>query len=228
MFNSKLFYFCVLIPFVSFGFENTKIKIVSLDIVLPHIDSKLSFDSFKQEDMKKIKPFFIQKYEVSKVEFFPFAEKLANKNKIIENIESSLWLDKYSYYDEDEELIPVTKISFDMANKYCKSIKGRVPTELEWVIAAKTDKEVIVNDDYLNSVDMSIKTSNGLYGIYGNVWEMTSSKYENQDDKIIIKGGSYQNTQTPQFFNPRFRNFINKTSLNHEYEHIGFRCVFDK
>jgi len=256
-----LLYISTLLPLTTFAFQNPKVVINPANISIPQLNAPFAFDSYK-DTHKPLNSFYIQKYEVTKNNFLIFATSYAKNKKHIEDLKSSLWLEKYEYYDEEESLLPVTKVSYDMATKYCHSIGGRLPTQQEWIVAAITPTKegkyqkspekflsfptitypfepthyVITNseeqgrfsDDFLNSVDLSLESANGLKGMLGNVWEMTSSFYQNQDDKIIIKGGSYQNSQTPLFYDVRFTNYININTTSHEYEHIGFRCVFNK
>ncbi|MBL0707897.1 MAG: SUMF1/EgtB/PvdO family nonheme iron enzyme [Sulfurimonas sp.] len=245
----KLSFIYLFFPLVTLAFENAKVEIVPQNLAIPQLKSKLAFET-SHKSFQTQKPFYIQKYEVSKRNFFEFAKEYSKHHKKIENMKTALWLEKYDYYDEDDALLPVTKVSFDIAGKYCKSIDARLPTQQEWILAAITptkigkyqNKESVFiayptigyesaqekMDNYLTTVDLSIESANGLFGMMGNVWEMTTTLYEGEDDKIVIKGGSYKNREDREFFDVRFVNFIYRSSKSYEYEHIGFRCAYDK
>ncbi len=238
MLSINNFKILLLSPVLLFGFENQKVLIIpQQNINLPKLTSKLGFDSIPLQTSTTTKSFYIQQYEVNKKDFYPFALQLIKNKNLIENIDSEQWIEKYVVYDEDDELFPVTKVSFNIASQYCKSIKGRLPTEKEWVLAAITETDLgkfsdkYIIDNSLLPVDLSVRSSNGLFGMVANVWEYTISPYDNthnSKNKIIIKGGSYLNVENKDFYNPRFRNFTLKEDINYEYDHIGFRCVFDK
>lgn len=283
MINFKKLFFFLFIPFYLFGFDNTKVEIIpTKNLNFEKQNSKFGFDGKVYEDID-IKPFFIHRYEVSMGEFYSFAKSYIQGKKTIENLDPQQWLEKYWYdsdYDEDDYNpadFPVSKVSYDMANKYCKSIDGRLLSELEWMVASvtptkigryqeklkgfvkyvsidypiddghfllKSSQDILLrcndnryNDKYCieNSMSlpvyMTVESANGLFGMMGNVWEITSSTYgvnHKDNQKIILKGGSYRDSLDMDFLDIRFRNYISKKSTSHEYDHIGFRCVFDK
>jgi len=167
---------------------------------------------------------------------------------------------------------PVTQVSWDDANAYCNfAINGRLPTEDEWEYAARGGKklrlypwgdkflpkkmniwngpkwmELPENDGFetFSPVDsFGSQNKYGLYNIVGNVWEMTSSYYEedrfgstglsatkifpkNGPGEMVKKGGSFmchENTCDMYKLHKRSQNSHDSSALN-----LGFRCVADE
>ncbi len=138
---------------------------------------------------------------------------------------------------------PAEQISWFKATAYCEKIGKRLPTELEWEIAAKGSAETIYfwgNDpdaayawyggDYdLGHHPVGKKKPNafGLFDTAGNVWEWTStsssevSKYSGEKVvKRVVKGGSFN--VSPNLITPDSRMELSPKS---RLFNVGFRCA---
>jgi len=124
---------------------------------------------------------------------------------------------KYKSYN-----LPVFNISYDNALKCCQKMGGDLPTPKEWsVVGIMALKNFDFNNSFNDFVEVeSAKKTGKLYGIFGNVWEMTKSN----NDKVILKGGSFY-TKKDYFFNPLLDNLVLKKYIS-SYEDVGFRCVY--
>lgn len=238
---------------VANSYQIEKIYISSdKSISIPKIkDTKLQEYSYSIKD-KKLKPFYISKYETTINQYIKY--KKANNLKLEIEI------------DEDSLNEPITNIDFDTALKVCKFYKGRLPTELEWIVSAsiklapskcyeyikdnsfspyptknyplkENDKHIgcmMEDDDEIEAdligselleVEDSYENINGTYGMLGNVWEWVDEdkKYFNQSYKTI-KGGSFANFEQNELFDSRVSNFIKPDT---KMTNIGFRCVWD-
>ncbi len=129
---------------------------------------------------------------------------------------------------------PVEKINWFEARSYCEKIGKRLPTEWEWEKAAKAGT---VTEFYWGSgsadhfgwhkgnadkqthpVGKRIPNAYGLYDMAGNVWEWTSSDYENGGK--VQRGGSWRNGVGSMKSDYRIN------SLPHyKYHYVGFRCA---
>lgn len=172
-----------------------------------------------------VQDFYIDKYEVTISEYQKFdpsyvpPEKFNNPN------------------------MPVTNISYTMASNYAKSIGKRLPTEVEWIRAARgnSNKDYAFGDYF--SMDKSRVGLNwesgpavvgsylpnifGIYDMTGNVWEWVATNYINPKSPgkriyFILKGGSwYYSQENSKIDNIRVERF-DFSSID-----IGFRCALD-
>ena len=134
---------------------------------------------------------------------------------------------------------PVVHISYFDACAYCKWKGGRLPTAEEWDRLAG-DTVILGNVwqglfPYVDSgadgyqirsapVGRYEPNSNGLYDMFGNVWEWTTSIKPGKGERII-KGGSFLcDYNVCQGYIPsRYQTTMDDSGLNH----LGFRCVYD-
>ncbi len=134
---------------------------------------------------------------------------------------------------------PVTQVSYYDACAFCEWKGGRIPNADEWDYIA--GDSVIIgniwegifpyvdegNDGYKISVaprGMFAPNKNGLYDIFGNVWEWTATQDKIKNERII-KGGSFlcdYNVCTG-YIPSKYQTTRDDSGLNH----LGFRCVYD-
>lgn len=134
---------------------------------------------------------------------------------------------------------PVVQVTYNDAIAYCEWAKVRLPTEEEWMHAClegktSSKKINIFHDSTNDSVDGYTYTSPAkafppnalnIYGMFGNVWEITASKYDASNSIYAMKGGSFLcSAEYCKGYTAEARQSISK---NDAYFHVGFRVVKD-
>jgi formylglycine-generating enzyme required for sulfatase activity len=155
----------------------------------------------------------------------------ANGVMLLEHWDNSKW---------NERDHPVEEVSWYEAEAYAKWAGKRLPTEEEWEKAARgTDGHPypwgdMFGKEKCNSAEAAIggttpvtKYVNGLspYGCYdmaGNVWEWTSSNYDNSGNSKVLRGGSWGDKSLR--VRSAFRGNNNPMVRSGA---IGFRCAQD-
>ncbi|MBZ0257261.1 SUMF1/EgtB/PvdO family nonheme iron enzyme [bacterium] len=169
-------------------------------------------DRFEQPiHPEEIPAFYINKYEVTNQEYYEFVENQSHRPPLH-------WIDGQIPIGKEKH--PVSWISFEDAEAYCKWKGGRLPTEFEWERAArgnemrvfpwgnKFDPE-LANTWESNREDTAAVGSYpfgaspfGVHDMSGNVFEWTSSffkPYPGSKAKLegaqkthrILRGGSW-------------------------------------
>ncbi len=199
----------------------------------------------EEERVVEVKPFFIDKYEVTNRRYRDFVE--ATNHPAPAN-----WKDgKYAPGEAD---LPVSGVSWQDAVDYCDwrtkvtGKKHRLPTEEEWEFAARSGSAQLYpwgnewNPAAANTkeqgrgkmVDVGTfrqgENSFGMSDMIGNAAEWTSSEYKPtpgfncrpaEGIQKIVKGGDY-NTPTSEA-RASYRIWLAPTGGN--YTTLGFRCV---
>jgi formylglycine-generating enzyme required for sulfatase activity len=170
------------------------------------------------------KAFLIDRFEVSREQFSTFNPD-------------------YRFHPKKARF-PVSMVTFEQAENYCKSNGRRLPNETEWEKAARgpdgrkwpwkkyyehpnngfsgfLPENVDHRDEWISPY--------GVYGMGHNVWEWTSDWYKSDKTSEadrnrykVIRGGLLQ-THTIIKFTPTF--FRNKMEPTAYFNFIGFRCA---
>jgi len=202
--------------------------------------SNTGFSNEVPERKVYVKAFYIDKYEVSNIDYKKFidatgypAPKHWNNNM----------------YAAGEDNYPVVNISYYDAVAYAKYVGKRLPTEEEWEKAARfTDGRRYPWGNEWNKTKCNTyvylanngpkpvnsypegKSMYGCYNMSGNVWEWTSTYYKlvKENDSflnkkyIVVKGGSWLKLGNVARCSVR-----DGLPPNEGYADVGFRCVKD-
>jgi formylglycine-generating enzyme required for sulfatase activity len=188
-----------------------------------------------------VKAFLIDNCEVTKQDYAKFLKETNHKAP-------ESWVNN-TY--KGSPLEPVAEVSWEDAQAYAKWAGKRLPTEIEWEIAAGGKDHLRYpwgNDWELGRANTQESAQDGpkpagafakgvspfgLYDTSGNVWEWTDSipepypgsslKVDNAKDYRIIKGGSHKDVKG--ICTTYGRNWVEATKTA---PILGFRCAKDK
>ncbi len=170
-----------------------------LDFVVQKIGGEKRYHKNESPRRKvNVKAFYIDKYDVTNMEYKKFLE--ATKHKGVPDN----WED--GEYPAGQDLHPVTYVSWDDADAYCKWAGKRLPVEMEWEKAARWAPDKVMGAEGADSTlypwgntfhRLKANTGNGgagkttvvgqyeegksAYGVYdmaGNVKQWTADWYE--------------------------------------------------
>ena len=219
--------FCVLLAFPN----NAQPKPPDGMVYVPEgnfiMGSKYGDPDERPVQIANTKTFFIDKYEVSNIEFARFNPEFV--------------------FPVGRENSPAV-VNWEQANAYAKSIGKRLPTEKEWEKAARgtdgrifpwgnTYNETFVAWEYSDPRGSAIAQPESPYGCFdmaGSVWEWTSDWYkpyqgneipmEQYGEKYkVMRGGSNFNNHS--FVRTTQRYYLLPSKISRYY--VGFRCVKD-
>jgi serine/threonine protein kinase len=192
-----------------------------------------------------VKPFFIDKYEVTRADYAKFVRETNRRQPLG-------WLENGTFPPRTERW-PVTGVSWDDAIDYAKWAGKRLPTEQEWEFAARGSDGRLYpwGTEWKKEAANAGTTTHGRVGdvgehsegaspfgafdMVGNAWEWTASdwvpyprgrlQYPPQGDEKVIRGGSWQSSS--QYATTVYRSGIARSGDKSGYESTGFRCVKD-
>jgi formylglycine-generating enzyme required for sulfatase activity len=194
--------------------------------------------------------FEIMKYEVSNATYASFlnAEKISRngicKGILIINVSSEdlqleykggVWIPK-----SGKENYPMVMVSYYGANEFCKWMGGRLPTETEWIYAAKGGRKsnnyIYSGSNNLDEVgwykgnceghshEVGKKKPNelGIYDMSGNAWEWCrNDSLKSDQDFCVHMGGSWYPGEQPSQITAHYGNIP-----THFSNSVGFRVIF--
>jgi len=153
----------------------------------------------KPERLVTLEAFLIDKYEVSTKLYAKFIQAIGRS-------QPDGWSQQVALVGSGDR--PVVNVTWHDADAYCRHYGKRLPTEQEWEKAARgtdgrkypwgneepSSRHALFNTTWngygtlAESYD-SGKSPYGLYHMAGNVWEWTSSDYDNSTK--VLRGGSW-------------------------------------
>ena len=173
-------------------------------------------------------PYYIDRFEVTNGQYQRFVREGGGR--------ASRFV-RYPQFNGERQ--PVVGIGWKDAERYCRWANKRLPTEAEWEKAARgTDGRIwpwgnTPDDGRYNGRKRgvyapinvgSLPKGNSPYGVSdlaGNVWEMTSSAWDNSSH--VMKGGCFLNTNADVRVTVRWAAADEENGSNW----LGFRCVMD-
>ncbi len=233
----------IILLIITFSFSKEWIKINSFEGNISIPVSKYSFE--RNSIYIKTNPFLIAKYETTNNDICQYFKITKNKlskfycQKYIKNLPAvniSYKIAKnYCKFiggrlPNENEWIVAASVS-QKNNKIFNTKKNHFyfyPTKT-YPISKKVMKYYHLLDNEIDGMDLidvkqTIPSFNGIYGLIGNAYEMTSSNYKNKNF-IIIKGGSFLEYDKLEFLKTTFIDAIKKDSFG--YSQVGFRCIKD-
>jgi formylglycine-generating enzyme required for sulfatase activity len=197
-----------------------------------------------------LKPFYVDKYPVTNVEFKKFIDATHYHPKDDLNFLRD-W--KNGTYPPGWENKPVTWVSLEDARAYAQWAGKRLPHEWEWQFAAQgQDGRVYPWGNAWNASDAPVPDKDrtmrgpddvtahpggaspfGVMDMVGNVWQWTDEYTDDHTRGGILRGGSYYQPQGSLWYFPQaYRNdqhgkLLLMAASYDRAATLGFRCVMD-
>jgi formylglycine-generating enzyme required for sulfatase activity len=194
-----------------------------------------------------LKPYQLDRYEVSVADFAEFAKTHAYRTSAevrgysyhrFVKVPGFSWRNPLGEGPPADDYFPVVHVSWNDAVAYCQAAAGRLPTEAEWEFAARGDARRIFpwgdswqpdaahwgreDVDGLARVDAYDRgaTPEGRTNMAGNVAEWTATA---AGEERVIRGGSWLETD------PAKLRAAARVSESPDYSssEVGFRCARD-
>jgi gamma-glutamyl hercynylcysteine S-oxide synthase len=217
-----------------------------VDVQYPWEDSPRRF----HEHRMQVKPFFIDKYPVTNMQFKQFLDVTHYTPRDSLNFLRD-W--KNGSYPQGWDNRPVTWISLEDARAYAKWAGKRLPHEWEWQMAAQGTESRIFpwGDAWVPAAVPTQDTGRtmrgpdpvdahpggaspyGVMDLVGNVWQWTDEFVDEHTRAAIVRGGEYYQPQGSIWYFPQaHRNDEHSKVLlmAPSYDRsggVGFRCVRD-
>ena len=225
--------------------DGAKMVWIPYEVVTPAKTKPAVYDEFgdlvKAETVipEKIKSlsFYMDAYEVTIGQFKKFLKSSGYKPD-----EPINWNKVYKYSPADKH--PMIYVNWHDATAYAKWAGKRLPTEVEWEFSARGglknkeyswgDNESLARDyanydgtgggDKWDETTAPVGSFNpngyGLFDMAGNVYEWCQDWYDSEQDKRVLRGGSWYDLSNDLRVASRLYNDPDSRSLIH-----GFRCV---
>ncbi len=189
----------------------------------------------KPERIVEVKAFYIDKYAVSNAEYKKFVDAVHYPPPRSSVLTAKAYSWRGDMYPEGKGDLPVVLVSWIDAANYAKWAGKRLPTEIEWEVAARGPKGYIYpwgnvwDPTKLNCNRQGPEPVNafaggvspfGCYNMAGNVWEWCQNWYDNGYGKAL-RGGCWS-TDYPRYQRASNRYWQYPT---HKSILIGFRCA---
>lgn len=223
----------ILVPEGEFTYGMNRVQLHRLLLLLKEPFSDF-YESEFDEKRTSLRSFYMDKFEVTNARYRRFLEETGHRIPSYQK--------NYIFNQPD---LPVVGIGWNDAEEYCSWSGKRLPSEMEWEKAARgTDRRIWPwgddpDDKRYNGRKMGNRApvnvgsfspaGDSPYGIAdmaGNVWEMTSSKWPNEQRPagMVMKGGSFLNT------NADVRAMVRWTAEEQRVgaTWLGFRCAKDR
>jgi gamma-glutamyl hercynylcysteine S-oxide synthase len=195
----------------------------------------------------KVDSFLIDKYPVTNEQYYEF---LVNSGYTPSDTTRYLRQWESGIYKTGQEKYPVVYVSYEDMMAYSKWAEKRLPTEVEWQLAAQgSDRRKWPWGDefhgtYCNNsfdrptpVDAFSKGQSpfGVFDMVGNIWQMTNDIYFNGINYFaVIRGGSYYKPESSWWYIQGGPQSLDKTQIllmvSPGFDRsptVGFRCVKD-
>lgn len=199
------------------------------------------------------KEFYIDKYEVTNLEFHEFMKE--QDHSLYNEYVPFFWpfnRNMERYYPEDLANEPVQGVSWRAANAYAQWCGKRLPTEDEWEVAARGKQGYIY--PWGNTFDRTLCNTSetglndvtevgtfkegaspfGCFDMAGNVYEWTCTdqdgnkilEFDNEIRNMVIRGGDYREGADHARADFRWMTPMDPyTGRNPSKKRIGFRCA---
>jgi len=197
-----------------------------------------------------IESFKISKYEITNAQFADFLNAVKvlndgvyNKIQIINTLSPDLQLEfiNKSWKSQiGKENFPMVMVNYFGAKEFCNWIGGQLPTENEWVFAAKggnkSKNDIFAGGNKLEEVGWYKTNSDAhshavgeknpnelsIYDMSGNVWEWClNDSLKSNSDFCVHKGGSWYAGEQPSRIDAHYGN-----NPLHFSNSVGFRVLF--
>lgn len=177
-----------------------------------------------------LKAFYMDRFEVTNQAYRKFVAETKHR-------EPKNWA-VYGYREEEKDM-PAIFVDYNDALEYCKWASKRLPTEEEWEKAARgvdgrtypwgnefdSSRANTSLSGMVGTIKVGVyengKSPYGIYDMAGNVWEWTSSNYD--EERKVVRGGSWG-------LSHRFARTFTRTGYKPtaRINNLGFRCAKDK
>ncbi len=136
------------------------------------------------------------------------------------------------------ENVPIVNVTWEEALDYCRSVQGRLPTELEWEHAARgnllskysgsgsANEVAVYNRAKPAAVGSKAPNGYGLFDMTGNVAEWCADWYDDSQKWKSVRGGAYNSQINP--VNELAIDYRAKEVPDTRSPFIGFRVVWNK